>query len=331
MIPTPNPINRLVAIDLFAGAGGMSLGFEQAGFDVLVALDHDPVHLGVHSYNFPNTQSLCADIQTVQPGHIRKLIRKAWKQSERPGEWDGTIDCIFGGPSCQGFSYIGSNSEHDDRNQLVFEFARIVSQLRPRSFVIENVPGLLGPRYRSTLSDLLGSLRQSNYIILNDYPVMLNAADYGVPQVRKRVFIIGVRRGESLPTLPTPLRFGPTVSDAIDDIPARTSFSSEGHGDRLYISNHLRDLPPYVRSLRSPYRYEYRRKWNSTLLTACYETTHASDIVRRFQNLAGNAVDPISRFQRLDGKGEVRPYGQGRGGTTEALRRRGQSITRCRG
>lgn len=86
--PTPRP----VAVDLFAGAGGMSLGFEQAGFDVLVAVDHDPVHLAVHEHNFPLAATVCSNIQDVTGHEIESAARKAWSRFGRAGEWNNRID-----------------------------------------------------------------------------------------------------------------------------------------------------------------------------------------------------------------------------------------------
>jgi DNA (cytosine-5)-methyltransferase 1 len=130
-----------VALDLFAGAGGMSLGFEQAGFDVLAAIDIDPLHLAIHTRNFPKTAVLCEDVSNLNLASLEPIISDGLGRFGRPASWDGSIDCIFGGPSCQGFSEIGKRDINDERNDLVFAFARIVSLVRPRSFVMENVPG----------------------------------------------------------------------------------------------------------------------------------------------------------------------------------------------
>src|SRR5262249_5890383 len=134
------------------------------------------------------------------------------------------LDCVFGGPSCQGFSVIGSRDPADRRNQLVHEFARVVLAMRPRWFVLENVPGLVSPAYREVLSKLAADLTEGGYL-LGD-PWVLNASDYSVPQDRKRVFIVGAREDQSLPERPLPAATRVTVADALDDLPDLARFGS---------------------------------------------------------------------------------------------------------
>ena len=111
---------RPIAIDLFAGAGGLSLGFEQAGFDIAAAAEIDPIHCSAHKFNFPDSPILPRSVQ----GMTADDIRSAAGIGSRP------VDCVFGGPPCQGFSLIGHRALEDPRNSLVLEFVRIVSELR---------------------------------------------------------------------------------------------------------------------------------------------------------------------------------------------------------
>src|SRR5437763_406277 len=97
---------RPVAIDLFCGAGGLSLGFEQAGFDVLAAAEYDPIHSAVHAFNFPRTELVCADLSGQTATGIRAAARRGWDRHRRSGVWSGEIDVVIGGPPCQGFSVI---------------------------------------------------------------------------------------------------------------------------------------------------------------------------------------------------------------------------------
>lgn len=115
---------RPIGIDLFAGAGGMSLGFEQAGFDVRAAVEIDPIHCAVHKFNF----SECAVIPKSVVGLTAKEIREA------AGLENEEVDVVFGGPPCQGFSLIGHRSLDDPRNKLVLEFVRIVAELDAKAF-----------------------------------------------------------------------------------------------------------------------------------------------------------------------------------------------------
>src|SRR5512141_1485708 len=104
--------DRPIGIDLFAGAGGLSLGFEQAGFDIVAAVEIDPIHCATHEYNFPNSVAICASVIDTSGEEIR---RKA-----SIGDID--IDVVFGGAPCQGFSLIGKRALDDPRNQLVFHY-----------------------------------------------------------------------------------------------------------------------------------------------------------------------------------------------------------------
>ena len=120
---------RPIGIDLFAGAGGMSLGFEQAGFDIAAAVEIDPIHAAVHHFNFPETTVLARSIIGLSGDELRKRSRIG----RLP------VDVVFGGPPCQGFSLIGHRMLDDPRNHLVKEFLRLVSELGARTFVFENV------------------------------------------------------------------------------------------------------------------------------------------------------------------------------------------------
>ena len=127
----PRPL-RPVGIDLFAGAGGLSLGFEQAGFDVAAAVEIDPIHCATHEFNFPSSTAICASVVDLTGEQIRS--RADLGKSE--------IDVVFGGAPCQGFSLIGKRSFDDPRNQLVFHYVRLVRELQPKYCVFENVKGL---------------------------------------------------------------------------------------------------------------------------------------------------------------------------------------------
>lgn len=298
---------RPVAVDLFAGAGGMSLGFEQAGFDVLAAVDNDPVHLAVHERNFPHTFALCDDIGTVTADAIHAAIGKGWSLAQRAGEWDGVVDCLFGGPSCQGFSDMGRQNPNDDRNNLVFAFARVVRDLKPRSFVIENVPGLLFPKVRAHLDRLLEELRLAGYRLAGELPVVLDASMHGVPQRRKRVFIVGVADGVELPRSPAATE-SPTVAEALDDLPAIEGIDELLTSDRLHLTEALVEhmaasASAYAASLRSRVGLEYERRWSSLILTGSQRTVHQPSVVERFRSLASGAADVVSRTHRLNGNG----------------------------
>lgn len=126
---------RPIVVDLFASAGGLSLGFEQAGFDVVASVEIDPIHAAVHHFNFPMSVAICRSVVDVSG----QLIR------DQAGIGHQDIDAVCGGAPCQGFSTIGKRALDDPRNGLVHHFCRLVSELRPKYAVFENVRGLTTP------------------------------------------------------------------------------------------------------------------------------------------------------------------------------------------
>ena len=312
---------RPVAVELFCGAGGMSLGFEQAGFDVVAAFDNDPLHLATHSFNCPHTATLCKDVASLTVEDIVATARLGWRLTGRRGRWNGRVDCLLGGPSCQGFSEIGQMNVADPRNDLVYQFARIVRLLRPRYFVMENVPGFASPRYAHAVRSMLYRLRRSGYTIMEDGPVRLDASEFGVPQVRKRVFLIGARHGEGLPGKPLPSSAVVTVRDALGDLPDADRYEELLGDDEVRLRD--RDLArlghgsAYAKSMRDVGArnedYGYRRSWQRRLLTSSGRTVHSSAVQRRLARLKPGDVEPISRLRRLDPRDQSRTLRAGTG------------------
>jgi DNA (cytosine-5)-methyltransferase 1 len=236
---------RPVAIDLFAGAGGFSLGIEQAGFDVAVAVEHDPIHGLVHAFNFPHTKVLCADVAQLSGQDIQKAVAEWTAKNRQRGESHHDplstipIDLVFGGPPCQGFSVIGKRQLDDVRNTLIFEFCRIVKELQPRYFVMENVPGLRMPKYSPILEQLMCEFEAAGYEITEPIQV-LNAANFGVPQQRRRLFILGTQVGLNKLAYPEPELRSPsqyiTVKDAIADLPNLDDFDELHHTDSIQLT-----------------------------------------------------------------------------------------------
>lgn len=283
----------------------MSLGFEAAGFDVLAAIDSDPVHLAVHERNLPHAHALCSDVLEVSKSDVHASVRKGWALAGRDGEWDGTIHCLIGGPSCQGFSDIGRQATDDRRNDLIFEFARLVEEVQPRTFVMENVPGLLFPKVRHKLDKLQRQFRDAGYTLQAGMPTLLDASEHGVPQKRRRVFIVGVADGLETPALP-PVQSGPTVSEALGDLPDVDSFESLLTSDELVLdADQLAALTaaasPYAMSLRGRQGFAYLRKWDRSVLSGSQRTQHSKKVQQRFAALAPGDQDLQTRTSRLDG------------------------------
>lgn len=216
-------------IDLFAGVGGLSLGFEQAGFHVVLANEYDDEIAAAYRKNHLETKMVVGDITALN-------------LEDTFGVFSGKIDVIIGGPPCQGFSQKGQRKTiHDKRNFLFKYYVKVVELVRPRYFVMENVPNLLTAEngyFRKEIVELFNGMGYS----LNTG--ILNAADYGVPQNRRRAVIIGKRDGEA-PPLPKKTEQRVTIWDAIGDLAYLES--GEGQEEQQYA-----DLPAsdYAKSLR---------------------------------------------------------------------------------
>lgn len=284
---------RPIAVDLFSGAGGLSLGFEQAGFDVAAAVELDPIHAAIHKRNFPLCSTICSSVADLAGDEIRRLS----------GIGDSKVSVVFGGPPCQGFSLIGKRSLDDPRNQLAIRFARIVSELRSDYFVMENVKGLTIGEHRKFLEEVIQTFKGEGYDVLEPYRI-LNAADYGVPQNRQRLFLIGCRKGLRLPTYPE--KNGKAVVwDAIGDLPDADSFEELLHGDSVKTS--FETTSSYAKRLRGmeadPNDYSHPRTYDSGILTSSARTIHSEASKARFEAVDQGKTDPISRFLKLDPNG----------------------------
>lgn len=301
-------MKRPIGIDLFAGAGGMSLGFEQAGFDVVAAVEIDPIHAAVHSYNFPNCAVLPQSVSALTAADIRRAARIGTSE----------VDVVFGGAPCQGFSMIGQRALDDPRNSLVKDFVRLVVDLDASYFVFENVKGITVGKHAQILAELIEEFQQKGYEIALPWRV-LNASHYGVPQERERLILIGSKVGLKQPTYPAPitrpagssslklidLPEGPSCQDALEDLPDAEIYEDLLGTDSVQAT--WGRASRYARVLRGlepdPSCYGYKRIWNRKLLTSSLRTGH-SDISRtRFAATSMGQVEPISRFYKLSATG----------------------------
>ncbi len=290
---------KLRAIDLFAGAGGMSLGFEWAGFEVCAAVEYDPIHAATHKFNFPSCSTICRSVSDIDGAYIRS-------QSPILAD-DAEIDVVFGGAPCQGFSLIGKRSLADPRNHLVYDFVRLVADIRPKFFVFENVKGLTVGAQRKFLHELIEEFQKCGYNVQEKYRV-LNAADYGVPQDRRRLFLLGSRKGFSLPQYPSAthsmdgekgllrLQRTPRVWDAIGDLPEADDFPELLERDWTLAK--FNPATDYSRPLRQRADSNCRE-----LLSSSLRTVHTPISIHRFGITAHGATEPVSRFLKLDPSG----------------------------
>lgn len=204
-------MSKPTVIDLFAGVGGLSLGFEMAGFEVALANEYDPSIAEAYVKNRPNANMIVADITELSV-------------DETFGPYEGKITAVIGGPPCQGFSQKGKRkSINDPRNYLFRYYYEVVKRVKPKYFVIENVPNLLTTEnglFRDEIVELFDGI---GYAVSCG---VLSAADFGVPQDRRRTCIIG-KMGTAKPvSLPEPNGARTTVWDAISDL----SYLESGEG-----------------------------------------------------------------------------------------------------
>lgn len=205
--------DALTAIDVFAGAGGFSLAARRLGIDVRAAIEVDSYACATYRRNFCNPNK--SSPPYVVENDIRALDWSAVKRLS--GLRKGECSILMGGPPCQGFSAhrIKGAGVGDPRNELLVSYFDAVSALQPMTFVVENVTGMLWARHRPFLDRFMFLAREAGYVVAE--PVVLNARDYGVPQNRKRVFIIGWRRGLNIRIQWPPSRthFAPDAEEVV--------------------------------------------------------------------------------------------------------------------
>ena len=212
---------KLKYIDLFSGAGGFSLGFDNKGFQNVFSIDIEPSFCETYKYNFPDHQLIQKDICEFSNGEIKYL-----KEYE-------DIDVIIGGPPCQGFSMagnIGRKFIDDPRNRLFKEFVRVVKVIKPKYFVMENVARLFTYNKGAVRKEIIKDFEELGYKV--DCQV-LNSADYGVPQLRKRVIFIGTIKEQEIVFPKKEVESYITVGEALSKYPKLKS------GEESSFPNHI--------------------------------------------------------------------------------------------
>jgi DNA (cytosine-5)-methyltransferase 1 len=193
------------AVDLFCGAGGMSLGLQMAGYNISLGLDFVKDCEDTHSLNFPNVPFICGDITNVSGSDILNKI----------GLKKGELTLVSGGPPCQGFSTVNGKSRflENPKNKLFVQFVRLINELSPTWFIMENVTGLLSMNSGTVKEAIFKAFEDIGY---NVEAKVLNASDYGVPQHRKRAIFIGNNAGYEI-EFPEPSHGNPTSQLGIFD------------------------------------------------------------------------------------------------------------------
>lgn len=231
--------SSIITIDLFSGCGGMSLGFENAGFFVAAGLDREPTACQSHAANFAS-KTMCTDMCTADPLEIVERLGLP------------RVDVVIGGPPCQGFSVVGRarvrsleeerQREILARNELYQAFFRFIEALKPRMFVMENVPQLSSFADGAIFRAIASECDRLGYGV--PYTQVLTASDYGVPQIRRRLFVVGSRIGPVFEWPRKTHRLRPvTLNDAIGDLPhvlppqldERLPYQNDSHSDYVAL------------------------------------------------------------------------------------------------
>jgi len=180
--------NSLTFIDLFCGCGGLSYGLEMAGHDCLLGVDMEPAAIASFKLNHPKAQGWNGDIKKLDAKTLKALIGTR------------SVDMVVGGPPCQGFSTVGRGVVEDERNQLFREFVRVVKVTTPKVILFENVTGLVAKKNAPILAKIFDQFERLGYTM---EARVMSAEEYGVPEMRRRTIIMGVKGGECLFPKPT--------------------------------------------------------------------------------------------------------------------------------
>lgn len=301
--------NQIPFIDLFCGAGGLSVGFEQAGFKAVFANDNDEFACKTYAHNHPDAH--------VVPGDVEKLSARQVLQTTGLT----SIPLVIGGPNCQGVSLRGKRDPNDPKNKMFFHFRRLIEELQPEWFVMENVPGLLHRHNRELASAIFEEFESIGYRCGGE---VLLAADYGVPQLRYRFLLIGNRVGkpivfpnathqcpmvleeqESLFSVPDNRPFWRTVSDAISDLP---EIPNGGGMEEL-------PYPEHDGNILSDYQSICRGESHSLYNHVCHRTPdHNIQLIKHIppgKNWKSIPEDiRPARFQRVALKDHTTTYGR---------------------
>ncbi len=245
------PDCQYLFVDLFCGAGGMTQGLVQAGFNPLASVEVNPIASATYQRNFPHCNHFCGEIENFFPGVFLNNINSS------------EVHLIVGGPPCQGFSVAGKRNPNDPRNRLFQEFVKVVSQIRPWYVVIENVPGILTLEQgaiKRAICEALEAIGYSNVSI-----AILEAADYGVPQIRPRAIFIANRFGMPNP-YPKPQLTSEqykTIESAISDLPEYTRIPEINHEWTRHSSEYMERIAkvPPGGSLYESYVDAFKRQY----------------------------------------------------------------------
>lgn len=257
----------LKVVDVFAGAGGLSLGFEMSGFQTVAAFDNWSDALITLKRNNPLCETFLVDMASKED------VEEALESLHG-------IDVVVGGPPCQGFSIAGKRNPDDPRNRLYQGFVQTISILKPKAFVMENVPTIASPTNSELFAEILKDFRDLGYQL--SYGVLL-ASDYGVPQNRKRMFVVGMNSGKGPFIFPEKQGVKVTTKDAISDLPEDS------------VEDGIVNTAPALSDYQRLMRRDSNRIWNHQV------THHSAQTVRIISQVpdGGNYKDLPPDLQNI--------------------------------
>ena len=232
---------KFTCVDLFSGAGGLSRGFYDAGYDVVLGVDFDEAALKTFKENHGTAEAMKLDL--FDHDNIDVIINYLKDR-------DIKLDVLVGGPPCQGFSIAGPRDMNDKRNSLYLAMVKLADRLKPQAVVLENVPGMLQTNGGIGAKRIIQDFKEIGY---NMTPKLLYAPDYGIPQIRKRVFFVGLRDSDSIfefPEATVDKDHYVTCEQAIGDLPSLQTEDGEiVYGDEIqnYVSNPQSDYQKMMR------------------------------------------------------------------------------------
>lgn len=233
---------KLTCVDLFSGAGGLSRGFYDAGYNVVLGVDYDDAALKTFSQNHGDAEALKLDL--FNHDNVEVIVNKL-------KEKDIELDVLVGGPPCQGFSIAGPRDMNDKRNMLYLAMVKLADRLKPRAVVLENVPGMIQTNGGIGAKRIIEDFRKIGYKMV---PKLLYAPDYGIPQIRRRVFFVGLRDGDDEFDFPEAI-YKPseyiTCEEAIGDLPSLQTPDGEiiyGEEEQDYICEPQNEYQKRMRS-----------------------------------------------------------------------------------
>lgn len=250
---------EFTCVDSFCGAGGLGLGLQQAGFDIRLSFDIDKKCIDTIYENkkYFNHMAVVADISDMLDGKALSLCNMK----------RGELFLLAGGPPCQGFSIQRRGEDTDPRNQLVFKYAKLVEELFPKYFVMENVSGIAGKRGKTILEQLIDELIGIGYEV---HIALLDAQNYGVPQRRKRYIIVGERNDMGIHyQYPMPMEESRTVRDVIGKLPEPPMDGSDCPDLPLHRRDKLSEMN--LKRIRALKQGEGREYLPDNLLADCHK------------------------------------------------------------